>query len=163
MICCVTGHRPEGFPFSRSEADPGYVEYMETLSKTIEDLIRNGYDHFVTGMAEGADLDFARLVLRHKEKYPHILLEAALPYPSRSAKYIRETTKERASILEQCDLAQEVSPAYHRGCMQKRNVYMVDKADMVLAIWNGTEKGGTWNTIRYARQKGRNIQYLHLK
>ncbi len=163
MICCVTGHRPGGFPFSRSEADQGYVVYMDTLSKTMENLIQNGYDHFISGMAEGADLDFARLVLQHKQKYPHILLEAALPYPNRSAKQIYETTKERASILAQCDLVQEVSPAYHRGCRQKRNIYMVDKADMVLAIWNGTEKGGTWNTIRYARQKERNIRYILLK
>ena len=70
MICCVTGHRPEGFPFLRSEADPSYAVYMDTLSKTIEELIRIGYDSFITGMAEGADLDFALFVLRHKEKLP---------------------------------------------------------------------------------------------
>ena len=162
MICCVTGHRPEGFPFSRIEGDHDYSAYMDTLSNCIENLIQNGYDHFITGMAAGADLDFARIVIRYKQKYPHILLEAALPYPDPSEKHITETTREKASILESCDLIQAVSPAYHRGCMQKQNIFMVDKADLVLAVWNGTERGGTWNTIRYARQKERAIQYIRL-
>ena len=148
MICCVTGHRPEGFPFFRNKAEQNYIEYLNFLSRIIDDLIQSGYDHFITGMAEGADLDFARLVLQHKTIYPHILLEAALPYPNRSHKHVRDTAIEGASVLAQCDLVQEVSPTYHRGCMQKRNIFMVDKADLVLAIWNGTEKGGTWNTIR---------------
>ena len=162
MICCVTGHRPDGFPFDRIETDPNYMEYMETLSQIIEELIQSGYNHFITGMAEGADLDFAHLVLQHRKNHPHIRLEAALPYPIRAAKHIRITSQERSSILEQCDSVQEVSPAYHRGCMQKRNMFMVDKADLVLAIWNGTEKGGTWNTIRYARQKNKSIRYIYL-
>ena len=46
--------------------------------------------------------------------------------------------------------------------MQKRNMYMVDRADLVLAIWNGEEKGGTWNTIRYARKKEKALQYSML-
>ena len=162
MICCVTGHRPEGFPFIRNEAEQKYIEYLTALSITIEALTQEGYDHFITGMAGGADLDFARLVLQHKSTYPHIILEAALPYPNRSHKHIRDTAIERSSVLARCDHVQEVSPSYHQRCMQKRNIFMVNKSDLVLAIWNGTEKGGTWNTIRYARRQGKTIRYVFL-
>ena len=162
MTCCVTGHRPQGFPFSRDENNERYIQYRETLLKSIENLISIGYDTFITGMAEGADLDFAVCVLHHKKQYPHIILEAARPYPARPAKHIRESTEKRASILALCDCIHEVAPCYHAGCMQKRNIFMVDKSDLVLAIWNGTEKGGTWNTIRYARQKNKNIQYIRI-
>lgn len=163
MICCVTGHRPDGFPFTRNQDDQSYAKYMNTLSETIEELIQDGYSHFITGMAEGADMDFARLVLRHKVHYPHILLEAALPYPVQSCNHISIAVQDRVALLEHCDKVVEISPAYHRGCMQKRNIYMVDQADLILAIWNGTEKGGTWNTIRYARQKNKPLQYIRLK
>ena len=163
MICCVTGHRPEGFPFPRNQASIPFIQYKQALARNIEDLILNGYDHFITGMAEGADRDFARLVLQYKVKYPHIQLEAALPYPFRASPYAGESAREKAFILARCDMVREISPAYYQGCMQKRNVYMVDKADLVLAVWNGTERGGTWNTISYARRQGRPIRYLALK
>ncbi len=39
---------------------------------------------------------------------------------------------------------------------------MVDKSDLVFAVWNGEEKGGTWNTIRYAERKGRKTEILLL-
>ena len=39
---------------------------------------------------------------------------------------------------------------------------MVDRSDLVFAIWNGKEEGGTWDTIKYARSKGKEIRYLML-
>ena len=36
-------------------------------------------------------------------------------------------------------------------------------ADIVLAVWDGKEWGGTWNTIKYARDKGREIRYFPWK
>lgn len=42
---------------------------------------------------------------------------------------------------------------YNGRCMQDRNVWMVDHADAVVAIWDGTT-GGTANCVGYARSKG---------
>lgn len=162
MICCVTGHRPKGFPFPRNESCDAYIQYLERLDRQVGCLIRNGYTHFVTGMAEGADRDFARCVLRQKKIFPYITLEAALPYPIHPRVQVSPSAAERASILSVCDQIVAVSPCYHNGCMQKRNVFMVDKSDLILAIWSGIEKGGTWNTIRYARQKNKAVQYIML-
>ena len=47
--------------------------------------------------------------------------------------------------------------------MQKRNEYMVDNSEKVYAFWNGEEKGGTWNTIQYARSKGKEIEIIDLR
>jgi uncharacterized phage-like protein YoqJ len=44
--------------------------------------------------------------------------------------------------------------------MQKRNEYMVDKCDKLLAVWNGTT-GGTHNCIKYAKSKGKEIILLN--
>ncbi len=162
MKCCVTGHRPPGFPFPRSESHETYIAYLNVLHQTLESFIQNGYSEFVSGMADGADLDFASQVLLLKKNYPFITLEAALPYPLSLTNPCSGTSKKRRDMIKACDVVQEISPYYHRGCMQKRNEYMVNQSNLILAIWNQTEKGGTWNTIRYARERQKNIHYLLL-
>ena len=109
-------------------------------------------------------MDFAQsvIVLRNQYEYEGITLEAALPYPVNPAKQLKNCLGTRELVLSECNLKHTVSDHYFRGCMAKRNRYMVDKADLVLAIWNGHESGGTWNTIQYARSKGKPIRYIML-
>lgn len=40
--------------------------------------------------------------------------------------------------------------------MQKRNEYMVDLADIVIAVWDGSASG-TGNCVRYAERCGKQI------
>ena len=40
--------------------------------------------------------------------------------------------------------------------MQKRNEYMVDLADVVIAVWDGSNSG-TGNCIKYAQKCGKEI------
>ena len=162
MICCVTGHRPSGFPFSREDDSILFFHYREILSRKIDDLIIGGCDHFITGMADGADIDFAELVLKKREERRDIMLEAALPYPYSPRKKTTDDSVKKEKILLSCDMVHTVSPRYHKGCMMKRNQYMVDRAEIVLAVWNGEEKGGTWNTLKYAVSKGKIIKYIML-
>lgn len=163
MICCVTGHRPKGFSFPRDLNNFTYENYYNYLYNKVKNLIFEGYDYFISGMADGADIDFASIVLILKnEGYP-IMLEAALPYPPHSSIKKGSKYKEELQILlTKCDCKTIVSPYYFKGCMQKRNRYMVDKSDLVLAIWNGKEEGGTWDTIKYALSKNKPIQYIML-
>lgn len=162
MICCVTGHRPSGFSFPRICTNPLYMDYFMKLSHEIEMLIWMGYDTFLSGMADGADLDFADMVIMYKRTYQGISLEAVLPYPSKPAKRMTPYQTRRDSALLKCDKIHIVSDHYFQGCMDKRNRFMVDRADMLYAIWNREEHGGTWNTIQYARSKEKPIRYLML-
>ena len=163
MVCCVTGHRPKGFPFPREKENSGFDQYTKKLLSTIEALIEEGYDHFISGMAEGADLDFVECVIALRDRGYPITLEAALPYPISPRKHATQSTQNRReNLLLKCDCIVTVSPCYFRGCMQKRNRYMVDHADIVLAIWNGDRHGGTWNTIDYASTHKKPIRYIHL-
>jgi len=161
MICCVTGHRPNGFPFPPEDRE-SLLEYKRRLYAEVRELLDRGYRHFITGMADGVDLDFAIAVLFYKKKDPGIRLEAALPYPMIYTNSPVPYQKTKEEILSACDELTVVSETYFEGCMQKRNCYMVDKADMILAVWNGERKGGTWNTIRYARSQRKPIRYLML-
>lgn len=163
MICCVTGHRPKGFPFPRNKENELYKLYLKNLKKEIKILIGEGYDHFISGMADGADSDFAVCVAELRQSGYSIILEAALPYPVQKRKNENSVSENsRKDLLGKCDVVVEVSPYFFRGCMHKRNRYMVDKADVILAIWNGEDHGGTWSTIKYANLRKKEIRYIYL-
>lgn len=163
MICCVTGHRPKGFPFPYDTDNAYYNTYFDVLGDTVEDLMYEGYTHFISGMADGVDLDFATIVVNISNSFDGIVLESALPYPLRMPIKATEIDEARHALINASQKITFVSSHYFRGCMQKRNRYMVDKSDLVLAVWNGEERGGTWDTISYARKKGKPIRYIMLK
>lgn len=160
---CFTGHRPNrlgGYdPFS-------YQNYkmLLTLKEIIVDHIENkNVDTFITGMALGIDQWAAKLVLKLKETYPHIKLVAAIPCANHSSKWIKESQDEWQSIIDRCDTVHYVSnEEYTHWCMQKRNEFMVDNADYVIAVWDGTT-GGTANCVLYADKMNREILRLHPK
>ena len=45
---------------------------------------------------------------------------------------------------------------YTPWCMQKRNIYMVDSCNLLIAVWDGSS-GGTGNCVKYAESKKKKI------
>ena len=64
------------------------------------------------------------------------------------------------SILERCNYETMVQHRYDRGCMMRRNHYMVDRASRILAVYDGIAKGGTAQTLAYAMGKGLEVCIL---
>lgn len=158
--CSCTGHRPKGFPFAYGEKE--YLSYLRRLEREIERaIVEYGVSHFISGMALGADTDFAELVLRFRKRYK-ITLECAIPCPEQTWKWTEKEKERYSEILKNADTVTLVSERYTNDCMLKRNRYMVDKSDLVIAVFNGAERGGTWYTIRYAKQKHVPIVLINL-
>lgn len=62
-------------------------------------------------------------------------------------------------ILMEAKTVKVVADHYEADVMQKRNEYMVDHSDIVLAVWNG-KKSGTENCIKYAEKMGKKVEYI---
>lgn len=155
--CCVTGHRPKGLPFDYGDKESKeYREYIEAIGRAVRVLIKEGFDTFITGMAQGVDMDFAEAVIEEKKR-SGVRIEAALPHPGQDKFWDREIAERYRKILSECDKITVVSPGYYSGCMQKRNRYMVDRSYAVVAFWNGITRGGTYNTLQYAEKCGKKI------
>lgn len=103
----------------------------------IRRAIDAGYDTFISGFAEGADLIFARLVLEFQGEHP-VRLEAAIPY----AKRLQCSDSEFQPLLGKCSAVHVVSEEYSSGCFFARNRWMVDRADAVIAVYDGRRRGG---------------------
>lgn len=153
-VCCFTGHRPDKMPWGADESDPRCLRVKEEISRALERAYALGYRHFISGMARGGDLYFAEAVLELRERYPDVLLECARPCESQSSRWPWEEQRRYDGILERCNYETMVQHTYDRGCMMRRNRYMVDHSTRIIALYDGVPTGGTARTLAYALQKG---------
>lgn len=82
-------------------------------------------------------------------KIPYL---AAIPFPGQFAKWPTSAISRWLHLRASAEEVYIVSPNYSLYCMQKRNEFMVDRAALVLALFNGAQ-GGTANCIAYANRK----------
>lgn len=155
--CAFTGHRPQKLPFDLNVEDARCTALKEELRKQIINLIENeNVTHFISGMALGTDLMAAEIVLDLKVSYPGITLESAIPCETQAVKWTVSQRERYYDIAAQCDKETMLQSHYTPDCMDKRNRYMVDHADFILAVWNG-KPSGTGRTVTYARGKNRTV------
>ena len=151
MILAVTGHRPPKIG-GYDPAEPMRVWVRDQLVLALRTL------HPVwgiTGMALGVDQDFAQVCADLG-----IPFTAAVPctghdatWPDTSRRYYKHLLACAAEIFV-------VSPGpYAPWKMQVRNEWMVDHADEVLAVWDGSS-GGTANCVAYVRRVGKNVRRI---
>lgn len=157
LTCAFTGHRPQLYRFGYDEEHPDCATIKILMTTQIGALIGNGVRTFLSGMAAGADIWGAELVLRFKKEYPDIRLIAAIPCETQSDKWSAELRERYFNILAECDETVYISRNYTRDCMFKRNRWLVDHANFILAVYNGSPKGGTAYTVKYAWQKNRAV------
>ena len=139
--CAFTGNRNIGKDFSAG-----------LMLTHIETVIKKGVTVFYSGVARGFDLLAAEAILMFKGKYPQIKLIACVPHIGQEQWYTEEEKARYYSVLKRADEVITLSKTYYNGCMQKRNVYMVDRSDVIIA-YNREEKGGTVNTLSYCNKK----------
>lgn len=155
--CAFTGHRPQNLPFRFDESDERCVALKSKLRECIIKLIeQENVRHFITGMAIGVDMYAAEIVLQLKEIYPYITLEAAIPCETQASRWSEPLRDRYYRIAELCDKETMLQTRYTPDCMQKRNRYMVDHADFILAVWDGSPSG-TGMTTTYARSSGKTV------
>lgn len=163
-VCCCTGNRPKKFPFTYGLKSLQFDEYLLSLQNKIELAVtEHSVNHFISGMAAGVDLDFAELVINFRNTvYPDITLECAVPCPNQTVKWTNKDKLRYERVISNADTVTLVSKNYDRDCMYRRNRYMVDKSQMLIAVYNGVEQGGAWYTIKYARKKNLIVEIIKL-
>ena len=154
--CCFTGHRPNKLPWGTDESDPRCLALKAEILARTEGIYLTGIRTFYCGMALGCDSYFFEALLQLRQKYPDLRIEAAVPCDAQSSSWTQEEQERYRRFLSSADQVNYVQHTYTRGCMQKRNRFMVDRSSVVLACFNGTA-GGTMGTILYAQREGRTV------
>ena len=153
--CAFTGHRPKSFPWKYNETAPGCVLLKEVLAKQIKLLADRGVTDWLSCMAQGVDLWCAQIVLDLRKENPALKLHCILPCEGQESKWSALARERYRSILAQANEVVYVGQEYSRDCMLERNRYLVDRASILLAVYDGTYRSGTGMTVRYAQKLGR--------
>lgn len=159
--CCFTGHRPEKLPWREDEEDSRCLALKDRLAEELERAYGKGIRHFLCGMARGADFYFCEAALALRDRRAGVTVEAVIPCEEQAARW-REKERERYfSLVERCDYETMVQRHYDKGCMLRRNRYMVDRSSLLIAVYDGM-LGGTMYTLTYAMRKNLEIVTLEL-
>ena len=162
-----TGHRPPRV------LDEGMIKAK--LRTVIEKAIDKGYSRFISGMALGSDLWAAEVVAEIALRHVFVQLIGAVPFAHQDEAWSRHPESQRRwrKTLQLCNelrlvddkknvsyeelMAIREKPRFYQmpgwkaaKLLDARNHWMVNNADSVLAIYDGVEKGGTYNCIKYA-------------
>lgn len=149
---CFTGHR---------EINPDMLEHVtQELRREIEEAIADGYTNFVSGFAEGVDQLAAAIVLELKAEHPGIHLEAMIPYPGRLDKLYKDQAA--TALLHGCSGIGVSSEKYTRDCHMIRNRRMLSMSSRVIGVYDGRDKGGTVQTLRFAHAQGKEIREIRI-
>ncbi|MDO4749339.1 MAG: SLOG family protein, partial [Eubacteriales bacterium] len=101
--CAFTGHRAAKLPWNFRENDPRCLRLKEAIFDTVEAVYHGGVRQFVCGMANGCDLYFCEAVLRLREEYPDITLEAAIPFAHQAESWPQAEQERYQRLLLACD------------------------------------------------------------
>lgn len=142
VTCAVTGHR-EIF----SDMD------CEKLKKDFLEIIKKGFSLFLVGMAKGFDLLCFNILLELKKENSDIKICAVIPCAEQEKYYSSNEKKEYYNFLEQADFIAKEEKPYFKGCMLKRNDYMLENCSLLYAYYKETGRGGTLYTINGAKKR----------
>lgn len=145
MRIAITGHRPEDLPNIK-----GVTEKLESV------LFSFNPEMVYVGMAAGVDLIAGEICLRNNIPYA-----ACKPWAGHTPRIADRNLYNRveagAAEVHNVDSSQSYPGVwvYHN-----RNKFMVDRAELVLAVWSGKTNGGTAACVKYAKQKQKSLLQL---
>lgn len=161
-ITAFTGHRSLPWGYNKNLAP--CIRAKDHIADAILAAIDSGKNTFLCGLALGADTLFAEEVLRLRAEGHRMYLVAAIPSEQQTSRWSDADRDRYVHIREQCDALyiHDVSGKmdFSRACIG-RNEWMVDNSTALIALYDGTDKGGTARTVAYARRKGGTITIIH--
>ena len=153
MIYGFTGHRPPKLGGYGKEAQQKLYNFAHhTIRKHLDICL----DKTIVGMAQGWDMSVAQACFILN--VPYI---AAVPYPGQElvwpALETRNLYRELLHSAERVVYVSESTGGNAARALQLRNQWIVDHSDKLIALWDGYKIGGTWNCVKYAGFKKKEV------
>ncbi len=164
--CCFTGHRNRDLPFSGDRSKQGMKCLVSSLQMYIEKAVNDGFDTFISGMAEGVDLICAEIVYNLiTRKGMNLNLVCAVPYKDQGTKELLNPIDQYvySMISRDCTNVVYICDKKSRDCYQKRNKFMVENSRRIIGVIKDEKaKSGTLQTINMAKKSGLELNIIYL-
>ena len=137
---------------------------VSSLHLEIEEAVREGFDTFLSGMAEGIDLICAEIVFSKMMRGENVRLVCAIPFAGQRErdlslprdKYLHSLITAHCSVVE-------LSEKYRKGCYKRRNEFMIGHSSRLIgAVKRKVGSTGTLQTIKMAEKAGLDMHILEL-
>lgn len=157
MIIAGTGHRPDKLGGYDIRGNEVYTVIKGLIDQALEFLQPT---LVLSGMALGFDQWLAESCLSHG-----IPFKACVPFRGFNTPWPVASKRHYDWLIQRASDTVYVTEgegiAYHPSLLHRRNEYMVDNADRILACWNGTT-GGTAGCLAYAARLRKPIDFLNV-
>lgn len=150
---CFTGHRT--LPLRQ------LGRLRELTLQAVEECIHQGYTDFLCGGAKGFDMLAEECVLLLRERYPHIRLLLVLPCRGQERYWCQRLQLRYHRVVAAADQVLWLGEEYTRGCMHRRNRFLVEHSSRCLC-YQHRESGGAAYTVAYAQRRGLEVENLWL-
>ena len=149
-------------------------EIIQIVKKELTKLNQQGIKRVLSPLADGAD----RIVAKYAQEVLNSELIVPLPFPIQEYKkdFTEESNQEFDRLVESATYIIELSdfedknnqkPLYNEtrnNLYKKCGEFIVDKCDVLIAIWDGEKSngvGGTAEIVQYAKEKKRYIIHIN--
>ena len=143
--CTFAGHREVYQPMLDAKIEKAIQELLQTDSEFI----------FYTGGMGEFNSKCASAVRSAKQQYPHLMIRLALVLPYMS----NRLNTEKAYYYDEIIIPEELCGVHYKAAIQKRNRWMVDRADCLIA-YLFRDFGGAYETVKYAKKQGKPVTNL---
>lgn len=154
MIYAFTGHRPQrlGIGYSKEDSKLLYRFAREFLAEHRPEAA-------ISGFALGWDQAVA-----HASIHEQIPVIAAVPFEGQESRWPQASQERYRILLKHASEIHVLSPGpYTPDAMLLRDRWMVDRVDrsgLVVSLFDGERRGGTWHTVQYAHQRKKQVHQL---
>ncbi len=151
QVCCFSGHRE----IPQAKID----EIEKSLENEIRKLIKQNVIYYGSGGARGFDMIAAKCVINLRLIFKELKLILVLPFHGHTNNWTQKDKYIFNEVLAKADKVVYTADHYFKGCLHKRNRYLVDNSSHIICYLT-KDTGGTKYTADYARTKELNVIQL---
>ena len=144
MLVGITGHRPERLGNNWPVVERWIAGKLEEYKARGERV------SLITGMARGVDQIAATTAIN-----VGVGVRCYYPFPHKFSDL-------EDYVLVNAEVTRFEQDKYSSNVYFKRDRRIVDDCDVLLVVWDGVKKGGTYYTYKYALEKGKKVEVLQI-